>query len=1178
MKNQESNSNVLTRLLPDSIPEKDAFGGHEKVAKAIFELINEEEKGGKAIALSGSFGSGKSTVIDFLKRKFTKEEKRNNEETGIFIFDAWEHQGNPLRRAFIEKYIDFLRDDELKWAGKNEWKEELELVSENREEIETTTKPSVTTLGGLFALTILLLPLGLASVRLGLVPEQAEWLLNIGFSLLLLPTILLLGIYVCWRPIRSKHWTVLKEEFDLDDFLSKNFYKYIWYFLYHHRPNNYKKSIFNFVVKESTEDIETTSLKSPDPTTIEFQKLFGKITKRVLKDENRRLIIVIDNIDRLTTKSSINAWTTLRAFFESDNKDWEWKDQFWLIAPFDFQALKKLWSGLDHLNNSENSVKTQNTSDYLQAFIDKTFQITFRVPQPVLSDWKTYFKDQLRKAFPNIKDENVFNDITTLYQLKGIKGGESPTPRDIKQFINRVIAQYRIWHEEINLPALAYYELVVDVDQENVVKKLQSGDLVDSTFKSIIGEKELNRKLAAIHFNCEVNKAYQVLFGDQVATALQEGEAEILEEYYETDGFLDVLNYEFYELKGGGVPQSLANCAICLSEIEENSEHVFKNYFHQLSNSLREVTSFKLFNGSIGKGIVTIWEKTGFGEDWITSILKNLSHAELDKEEITIENWFSLMKPILESLSKKDVSHLLKENLKIPGGANEYINFLSLFNELEVSNNRELAVHLKPNSQSNQIVQTYSNILNSDEIPHNLGEALYLQSFDEDEIGASEWSWDDLITQIKSMIKVNTNAHPEQVAAALKMMLVLCYKLNISGAIQLSEDSNFKNGLLFLIKNPNVENFLGLLVLCSILFNPNNEKTVNDNKVNQGLKTLNNILSNPSDKKFIKKGFFNFLIEFELLGNFLEVQHGNNNLRSLPKFIIQELFNSEKALERIDADMVFEYFDDFYQTVDEDSLSDHIKALYDSEDDVVNRIIEEFDTIPLGYKLHYYFAKACPEELREPYSEFLAEGLRNMGQDEWLSHLIDETELIKLVIMIQQSGFDLELSVKFKDALEEHYKQLYAGKIEPPSEALISNWNNLLSSLDEDVRQTFLKGIKYHIETNQEGMVANIGSLYDSILIDEGIYLTETDRFISTVLTRVLKTNNEVELTWLKELIKEQPAILEQHESATKAFKAEIEYFDRKNYSDEAAKIVDDIAEILDVDMEGGFEENKNEE
>jgi hypothetical protein len=1135
-------SEVLTKILEDRSPDEDAFGGHEKVSNAIYELIEDEKEGGKAIALSGGFGSGKSTVIEFLKRIFNKKEKEKQtvHETGIFVFDAWEHQGDPLRRAFIEEYVSFLENNE--WIKGGEFDGEIDKISKRQEVIETTTEPIVSKQGGFFALLLLLVPLGLSLVRYGTIDKNLLWINILGFLFILSPI-----IYV----------VVLFARFD----------------------EKKRQSVFNLFFKKTKENIKSISSKTPDPTTIEFQDSFNEITRRALENSSRRLVVVIDNIDRLTTESSINAWSTLQTFFENDNKKLNWKKQFWLIAPFDLKELENLWRGLDHLKepvNSDSNKMIDKTADYVQAFLDKTFQVMFRVPQPVLSDWKEYFIKQMGIAFPSIKEhsKNIFNDVATLYQLKGIRRNEAPTPRQIKQFINRVSALYRIWHKkDVKLSTLAYYELIAD--EENFIEKLKENELVDSTSRFVIEDKELNRKLAAIHFNCDISKAYQVLYGNQIGTALHEGTAKGLEDYLGTEGFLDVLGSEFLSLLGQGVPLSLANSAMCLDTIEVEGDHKLDNYFIQLATSLRQVNSIKPGNINLGKGIAIIWGRTGFNTEWISSILKKISHNETDDKTLSVGDWYSSLEPLFECLYEESALNLLSDNLELPNGPEEYISLLLLIINTDKGFKEEIVKHLNPSATQDQIVERYANLLKSEDISDGLGEAFYLHTLTEEGIFKKDvWDWSELINQIRNQVKVNGATRTIQLKAALKMMPVLCFKYEDDGALSLSKDQNFHNGLFYLINNQNDEMITALLVINSVFFNPNNQKSVNDNNVNKGHNALTNILNKPDDKEFIQDYFLQNLIEFELFEEFFKVQHGNNTLRPLSVYVIEKSFQFNEALDQIDARIVFEYFQDIYQVVDEEALLGHIEYLFEREESLVDLVIEEFETIPSSYEEHYIFAKACPDDLRPSYFEFLIDGYKNLEKEVWLDHLKNETELIQLAILIQEAGYDLGLSVKFKDALEEHYKQVYSGEIEAPSDNLIIKWESFLDALDKDIKSTFLKNIKFYIERKSDGVVSKIGHLYDSILISEGIYLTEADRFISNVFTRVLKSNDEEELTWLKELIQKQPEILEQKKSATKAFKAEIKHLELGDYSDNASKIVDEIALILEVDRSENNDED----
>lgn len=91
------NRKCPTKPLLDLPAGEDAFGPHERIAEAIEELIASED-GGKSIALTGPWGSGKSTVVSLLKGLFRDDNRILKCE--VFVFDAWSHQGDPLRRSF----------------------------------------------------------------------------------------------------------------------------------------------------------------------------------------------------------------------------------------------------------------------------------------------------------------------------------------------------------------------------------------------------------------------------------------------------------------------------------------------------------------------------------------------------------------------------------------------------------------------------------------------------------------------------------------------------------------------------------------------------------------------------------------------------------------------------------------------------------------------------------------------------------------------------------------------------------------------------------------------------------------------------------------------------------------------------------------------------------------------
>lgn len=340
------------QILYEEVSDKDEFeyNTHESVATTLYELIRDTDKG-ITIGLEGAWGSGKSTVINLLHKKLDKK-------TLFFSFDAWAHEGDPLRRIFLESLINKIdpnsENDELV-SLKNK-------VSGRTKTVDVKTKKGVSKFGKLISASALAIPMGsafLSAVKYenlvypwSNVPKSIDWLLVFGILLTLLPLFVTLG---CW------FWK--KDEFKL--FESES-------------AENYTQDI--------TEDGERTS--------IEFERLFSEIMSLVIgksDSEYERCIIVIDNLDRIEAKSSQGIWSTLQTFFQhrsSSNSHLDWKDKLWFIVPFDREGLSKIWQ-----QENDNS-----DIDVARSFFDKCFQVIAEVPTPVMSGWIKFFDLSLEKV------------------------------------------------------------------------------------------------------------------------------------------------------------------------------------------------------------------------------------------------------------------------------------------------------------------------------------------------------------------------------------------------------------------------------------------------------------------------------------------------------------------------------------------------------------------------------------------------------------------------------------------------------------------------------------------------------------------------------------------------------------------------------------------------------------
>ena len=162
---------------------------HQKIAEHLYELITDEETPGLTIGIEGKWGSGKSTIIGILNEKL-----KTLSDTFVFYIDTWAHEGDHLRRVFLEKFIDAIKNK----IGQDEV-EELDKI-ENSVCNRTITKiitntAKINKLGTILTiLTIIGLPIGIAFIDnscadVTLFGTKPNWLFIIGIGLSLLSVI-----------------------------------------------------------------------------------------------------------------------------------------------------------------------------------------------------------------------------------------------------------------------------------------------------------------------------------------------------------------------------------------------------------------------------------------------------------------------------------------------------------------------------------------------------------------------------------------------------------------------------------------------------------------------------------------------------------------------------------------------------------------------------------------------------------------------------------------------------------------------------------------------------------------------------------------------------------------------------------------------------------------------------
>ena len=326
-------------------------------------------------------------------------------------------------------------------------------------------------------------------------------------------------------------------------------------------------SDFILLQGNSISKTESYITRTAEPTSIEFENKFSELSREaLLPNSNRRLIIAIDNLDRVDSQDALSIWSTLQTFLqERRDNDQETFQQIIFLVSFDQDGLKKIWSSeniekpnkqLIELNEQninqdaeenvpENSASVINQRDIAQSFIDKSFSLKFEVPPPVLSDWKKFLSQKISEALPD-HSEIERESIVNIYDLWLKETKLNPTPRRLKIFVNQVGVINRQWPTpiedeigEFSLASIAYYVLLRrHPNFRNIPKHLKSGFLPHESIKQEIGPR-LIEDLSGLAHNVKGEHGVQLVIGEDVSNAMFSGDhAELinLAERYQ-DGF-----------------------------------------------------------------------------------------------------------------------------------------------------------------------------------------------------------------------------------------------------------------------------------------------------------------------------------------------------------------------------------------------------------------------------------------------------------------------------------------------------------------------------------------------------------------------------------------------------------------------------------------------------------------
>jgi hypothetical protein len=1048
-------SSCPTRLIPDAAVADDAFQ-HNAVAAAIASMID-TEPGGCAIALTGSWGSGKSTVVRLLEKLL----KSGPTDVWTFVFDAWSHQGDPLRRTFLEKLIDWAQSLDLLTSPPEFWKEVEEELAWRKEKTKSKTTPGL-----------------------------APWGIAVAFSLLVAPVAMQFyqKIQYKWHP----KWAVFALCLSAAPvFLGLLAFLYRWLM---------KRDVSLSGIFLSSSESETTSdtSKTPDPTSVEFEKHYRKLLAEILADPKRKVLLVIDNLDRVSHDDARSIWATLRIFFDPAlQASVDWYNRVWVLVPFDPSGATHLW---------ESDIQSDASVETAQHFLEKTFVTTFHVPPIVFSNWEEFLCKQLRFALPN-HTADEFHKVFRLFDHILTLEAKPPTPRNMKIFVNDLGALHRQWQDTIPLAEQALFVLLSR--RPTFLESLRNSGTMPIIATTLIDllTPDWQQNLVAIYFNVEPSVAFQELLSQPINRALAFGNAKDLGNLAAHPAFTEVLERIIEKLYGGTnimEPQILARNALAVSGLGPNH----KKLLTPLVRAARAVEQWAPLDATMVNGVLRLINMTPESEDtshFVVSLSRSLALSPDTNVKSNISTWCAAMEATIPILAKRNKASV-KQSFRVPGNPEQFITVIEEANK---------------SAGGQAILKYFRPVTNSNAVLKSLGDQVSAGKWQESHVEITAallatgqtWNWDQLSSaldqKMTSSLQTQSQAMPSDLPSILRTLYLLSPHSNSARqALEKSAKSEAMLGLFHWLATTDIQSAsICALTTYSIplalerLDNSGYSPVSPAFRIQQGRRSLNELSRNPGSNPNLLKAMSEKCLDWLPFSGWRKLAQETPTRKQIVIKMLQEVTQGKRVFQIPTPELV-ENIPFWRELLGGETLNGALLKKAE-QGELVETIKKKPFTIPDAW-MHLIALRSKHDDV---YQQQIIAGIRQCTADQWGEAMRGETPLIEIALALADLKIGLDQS--FSDALVSHAESRLTQSGTGP---LASQWPKLLKLLPGASKDAFLQAV-WNIIWQGKGSVLGLIPYYGLSL--SSAILEHGPEEAAERLKQIIKGKNELELKWL---------------------------------------------------------------
>ena len=863
--------------------------------------------------------------------------------------------------------------------------------------------------------------------------------------------------------------------------------------------------LFAFFANKTETVTQTETIETADPTSLEFERLFIDLLGEALAQPEHRLILAIDNLDRIDADGALKILSTLQTFIlhglESHKPTLK---QLWVVVTYDHHSLSKLWE------------EGQETNGELAAsFLDKSFPIRFNVPPPLTSDWKEYLFKALRKALPKHNDDE-FHRIYRLVAVRNSSSTTDLTPRNIKLLVNHIGVLHRQFGDSIPLEHMAYYALLWK-DSINVVQAILDKKIPLDREKALVGDG-VNDNLSAIAFGVEPRRARQVLLEDRVSAALAEGDSIRLQELAGiSDGFPEVLEntigkvcVDWPTAEGANVLNAVV--AVKDSDLEKSiNSHQYHHIFNDLASSALAIKPPILVSDNTDLGFLMLvnWGNSLSLAKHLFSVYANtIQNVEVEDGTKEVESLVFRMLTIAKKLEEAGFSEIFKIRVKLPGGIDTFVSISSKITESSsLLDERYLKIFSTENS--------------SDEIAQHFQTAAAQGSFSDEHIDAiallkvqrEDIQWEPVFDSVRSRLSANNNIQAPELWVLLDLL------------IEYSREEVVRNHLNTFVTEGHAAHYFGTSIntqdfqsaaKCLYVYAERVPALTQQGQINQspqGFQILQQQLANPTED--IVNELSKMLVHNDNLKMLTEVLDAAPDAR---QFMGKTLSAVTLALGNSDFLSPKRIIDSWHFIVEYLPREEFFYTYRDISELAKLIISGEFEASLTGL----YVGILDSGKMKKTFQSWCVQKLQEFDQNFWFSEVSDYGETLQFCLNIAQLGVQVNLGRSFRDALYLHAKKVSAGELD--ASELMDDVPHITNLLETDERVVFRDQLYSHAKESVGTKDAQFFSAYGGEITAS--HLKNDPQLLIDMLDPLLSSRHEAGLNWLLKLLKVDSKLL----------------------------------------------------